>query len=142
MSELKPEPALDPTRRVKSLLLVDDEPNIRNALKRLFRQGGYNILTAEGAEEALEVLEQNDVNVVISDQRMPGLVGHGALEQGQGDASGDGAHDPERVRRHYPDHARHGQRRHLQVSYEARVSKETVFSSRSAIPAAVFRRKI
>lgn len=57
------------------LLLVDDEENVQISLKRILRREGYTILTASSAEEALEVMEQNRVNVVLSDQRMPGMSG-------------------------------------------------------------------
>jgi len=44
-------------------------------LKRLLRQDGYTILTASGAEQGLELLAIHPVDVVISDQRMPGMSG-------------------------------------------------------------------
>ncbi len=56
------------------LLIVDDEaPNIR-LLERLFRQE-YACLTASSGEEALQLLDQHDVAVLISDQRMPQMSG-------------------------------------------------------------------
>ena len=58
-----------------SLLLVDDEPNILSALKRSLRQEGYEILTANNAVEALELLANHPVMVVLSDQRMPKMLG-------------------------------------------------------------------
>jgi ActR/RegA family two-component response regulator len=58
-----------------TLLLVDDEENILSALIRMLRRDGYRILTATGADDALDVLGRNDVQVVISDQRMPGTSG-------------------------------------------------------------------
>ncbi|MGE5470407.1 MAG: EAL domain-containing protein [Bacteroidota bacterium] len=59
----------------KSLLLVDDEPNILNALKRLLRRENYKIYTASSGPEALEILALHPVQVVISDQRMPEMSG-------------------------------------------------------------------
>lgn len=66
-----------------TLLLVDDEASILNALKRLFRREGYRILTAESGQQALDMLRQADtpVSLIISDQRMPGLNGAEFLEQ-------------------------------------------------------------
>ena len=58
-----------------TLLLVDDEAFILNALKRLLRRDGYHILTAEGGRQGLEVLASNPVDVIVSDQRMPGMTG-------------------------------------------------------------------
>ena len=59
----------------RTLLLVDDEENITSALVRLLRQDGYRILRANGGEAGLELLAQNAVGVIISDQRMPGMTG-------------------------------------------------------------------
>jgi CheY-like chemotaxis protein len=58
-----------------TLLLVDDEPNVIHALKRLFRREGYRMLTAGSARDALELLAMEPVQVIISDQRMPEMSG-------------------------------------------------------------------
>ena len=62
-------------QKKRTLLLVDDEPNIVSALKRLLRRDGYQILTANSGAEGLEVLAANEVDVIVSDQRMPGMIG-------------------------------------------------------------------
>jgi diguanylate cyclase (GGDEF)-like protein len=62
-------------RHARNLLLVDDEPNVLTALRRLFRRDGYRILSAASGDEALEVLATSEVDVIISDQRMPGMTG-------------------------------------------------------------------
>ncbi|MGB1755515.1 MAG: hybrid sensor histidine kinase/response regulator, partial [Pseudomonadales bacterium] len=54
-----------------SILIVDDEVRILNALKRLLRGEAYQVATASSAEEALEVLDQQKVDLVLSDYRMP-----------------------------------------------------------------------
>lgn len=59
----------------RTLLLVDDEEHILSALKRLFRRDGYRVLTAGSGAQGLEVLAANAVDVIISDQRMPGMTG-------------------------------------------------------------------
>jgi FixJ family two-component response regulator len=59
----------------RTLLLVDDEENITSALVRLLRRDGYRILRANSGAEGLALLEQNEVGVIISDQRMPGMTG-------------------------------------------------------------------
>lgn len=59
----------------RTLLLVDDEENITSALVRLLRRDGYRILRATSGEAGLELLAQNEVGVIISDQRMPGMSG-------------------------------------------------------------------
>lgn len=59
----------------RALLLVDDEPNILNALKRLFRRDNYKIYTAESGHEGLTILKNDRIDVIISDQRMPVMTG-------------------------------------------------------------------
>ena len=59
----------------RTLLLVDDEPNILASLKRLFRREGYAVLTADSGMAGLETLASRKVDVVISDGRMPGMSG-------------------------------------------------------------------
>ena len=58
-----------------SILFVDDEDNILSAIRRLFRREGYEILTAAGGEEGLAILEEHPVSLIISDQRMPQMIG-------------------------------------------------------------------
>jgi diguanylate cyclase (GGDEF)-like protein len=59
----------------RTLLLVDDEEEVRAALERVLRHDGYNILQANSGLEGLEVLAKHGVGVIISDQRMPGMSG-------------------------------------------------------------------
>jgi len=59
----------------RTLLLVDDEPNVVSSLKRLLRRDGHTILSASSGAEGLEILGSNKVDVIISDQRMPGMTG-------------------------------------------------------------------
>ena len=65
----------------RTLLLVDDEPNVLASLKRLFRKDGHSIVTANSGAEGLEVLAAQKVDVIISDQRMPGMTGVEFLRQ-------------------------------------------------------------
>lgn len=64
-----------PSSGTQTLLIVDDEPNILNALSRLLRREGFQILTANSAQEAFEHLAKQPVQVVLSDQRMPEMSG-------------------------------------------------------------------
>ena len=64
-----------------TLLLVDDEPSILSALRRLLRPIGYRIHTAESGRAGLAILEQEAVDLVISDMRMPEMDGAKFLEQ-------------------------------------------------------------
>ncbi|GGC65131.1 HD domain-containing phosphohydrolase [Undibacterium terreum] len=62
------------------ILCVDDEPNILSSLRRLFRAKGYTVLTAPGGQEGLSLLESEEVDVIISDMRMPVMDGAVFLE--------------------------------------------------------------
>ena len=64
-----------------TLLLVDDEQAILNALTRVLRKEPYRLLTTVSAEEALEILERETVHVVASDFRMPGTSGVDLLRE-------------------------------------------------------------
>ncbi|MDO9286967.1 MAG: EAL domain-containing protein [Aquabacterium sp.] len=70
-----PDRFIAPMRGARTLLLVDDEENIVSALKRLLRRDGYQIITAHSAAEGLLRLAEHDVDVILSDQRMPGMTG-------------------------------------------------------------------
>jgi len=58
-----------------TLLLVDDEPSVLSSLKRLLRRENYDILIANSGEEALALLAEHEVGVILTDQRMPGMSG-------------------------------------------------------------------
>src|SRR5690606_32870668 len=57
----------------RTLLIVDDEENILRALTRLLRRDGYNIVSARSPAEAFAILASQEVQVILSDQRMPGM---------------------------------------------------------------------
>lgn len=67
-----PQPPDAPMRKI---LVVDDELGILAALKRVLRRDGYEILTAPSAKEGLRILGDHDVQVILSDQRMPEMSG-------------------------------------------------------------------
>lgn len=58
-----------------TLLLVDDDENILSSLRRLLRRDGYRLLTADSGQAGLDVLARETVDVIVSDQRMPGMTG-------------------------------------------------------------------
>ncbi|MES2127959.1 MAG: HD domain-containing phosphohydrolase [Pseudomonadota bacterium] len=82
-SQAPEQTAVQPT-----VLCVDDEPNILSSLRRLLRPHGYRVLLAESGAAGLAALEQEAVDLVISDMRMPGM---------------DGAQFLEKVRARWPD---------------------------------------
>ena len=59
------------TQTTMTLLLVDDEPDLRDILAEEFRDLGYGVFEAENGLVALKVLEANPIGLVISDIRMP-----------------------------------------------------------------------
>jgi len=63
-----------------SILFVDDEPRVLKTLKALFRHD-YNILTASSGQEALELLSSKKIDIVVSDQRMPTMLGSELLKK-------------------------------------------------------------
>lgn len=67
-----------------TLLFVDDEPGILSALRRLFRPHGYRIFIAEGGAAGLEVLAKEQIDLVISDMRMPEMDGATFLKEVRG----------------------------------------------------------
>lgn len=71
-------------KQKRTLLLVDDEQNIVSALKRLLRRDDYQILSAHSGAEGLEVLAAHAVDVIVSDQRMPGMIGADFLRAAKG----------------------------------------------------------
>lgn len=59
----------------KKLLVVDDEVFILNMLKEVFSKAGYTVLTAENAEQALEILKKKSIMVMFLDLNLPGMSG-------------------------------------------------------------------
>ncbi len=68
-----PSPALAPTRR-HGLLIVDDERDVLESLRHLFHRR-YRVFTADNGADALKLVDREDVHVILSDQRMPGMPG-------------------------------------------------------------------
>ena len=62
------------TLEKQPILLVDDEPDVLFSLKGLLRRD-FELYTAESGDEALEILRQHDIHVIMTDQRMPGMTG-------------------------------------------------------------------
>lgn len=71
MSEDKSRPAI---------LIVDDEENVTRSLARSLRDQ-FQVFTASSAAEALNIIAHEDIAVVLTDQRMPGLTGVELLDQ-------------------------------------------------------------
>jgi len=58
-----------------TILLVDDEPDLRTIIAEWFKREGSRVLVAEDGAEALNIIQANQVDVVVSDVRMPVMDG-------------------------------------------------------------------
>jgi signal transduction histidine kinase len=67
-------------RRRHTLLVVDDEVDVLDSLRHQFHRT-YRVLTCPSGKQAIELLEKNDVEVILTDQRMPGMSGDVLLRQ-------------------------------------------------------------
>ena len=59
----------------KKILVVDDEVDILNLFKEAFESAGYNVWTAENAEDALNILKDQSIMVMFLDLKLPGMSG-------------------------------------------------------------------
>ena len=80
-----------PTTYKPKVLLVDDEESILNSLRRLLRGQPYDVLLATSGAQALEIMAQQPIDLVMSDARMPNM---------------DGATLLALIHQHYPDTVR------------------------------------
>ena len=67
-------------KRNITILVVDDEPMMRTLVEKILARQGFSIHTAENGQHALEILEQVNPDIVISDVKMPKLDGFGLLK--------------------------------------------------------------
>ncbi len=65
----------------KNILVVDDEEAIRGVFEQAFQKAGYIVHCAESAEEALEVLKQDNIQVMFLDLNLPGMNGTDLCKQ-------------------------------------------------------------
>ena len=81
-----------------AVLLVDDEPDIIAILEMVLREEDMDVYTSRSAREALDVLRDRTVDVVVSDIRMPDLTGVELLRQAA--LAGDRLCDDDRLCQH------------------------------------------
>ena len=69
--------------RRRRILFVDDEPSVISGLRRRMHssRAEWETFGAPGGSEALDILSQNDIDVIVSDMRMPGMMGYDLLEE-------------------------------------------------------------
>jgi class 3 adenylate cyclase/FixJ family two-component response regulator len=75
---------MEQTKNLYNVLYVDDEANNLNSFRAALRRD-YNVFTALSGEEGLDILSNNDVHVVVTDQRMPTMTGVQFLQHIPGD---------------------------------------------------------
>lgn len=63
-----------------TVLVVDDEPDLRDLLAYEFEEIGFNVIQAESGRDGAAVFDSNSINVIISDIRMPGGSGLDLLD--------------------------------------------------------------
>jgi two-component system, OmpR family, response regulator len=68
-----------PEKLHKTVLVVDDDAEIRDVITRFLRRHGYETIQAAGGQSALDVIANRTVNLVILDVMMPGLDGFATL---------------------------------------------------------------
>lgn len=64
-----------------TLLIIDDEKNIREGLGANFEMEGYNVKLAENGQQGLEFISKGDIDLVITDLRIPGISGEEVLRK-------------------------------------------------------------
>lgn len=67
-------------KKMYTILCVDDEENILDSLRRALKFDNYNVLMASSGAQGLELLAKENVDLVISDQRMPNMSGYEFLK--------------------------------------------------------------
>jgi DNA-binding NtrC family response regulator len=65
----------------KPILIVDDEPIVRESIRDWLQEAGYQVATAESGEEALKMMETQDFSVLVLDVRLPGKTGITILKE-------------------------------------------------------------
>ena len=65
----------------KPILIVDDEPIVRESIRDWLKDAGYAVATAESGEEALEKVAREDFSIVVMDVRLPGKTGIKILKE-------------------------------------------------------------
>ena len=65
----------------KIILIVDDEVALRETLGRILEDDGYGVMSAANGEQALEILRDHSVDLILADMRMPGMSGLDLLKK-------------------------------------------------------------
>ena len=66
--------------RPYSILITDDDPAVRETFREIFEPVGYRTLLAESGEEAIDIVQGQDVHIVLMDMHLPKLTGLETME--------------------------------------------------------------
>ena len=61
--------------REKPILVVDDEPGIRDSISKILQKQGYTVMTAGDGEEGITILRRHEISLVLTDLKMPKVDG-------------------------------------------------------------------
>src|SRR5688500_7050757 len=67
--------------RMSRVLVIDDDPGVRESMSRMLSQAGYTVRVAETGEEGFDIARAGGFDVILSDMRMPGLSGLDVLRK-------------------------------------------------------------
>jgi two-component system NtrC family response regulator len=66
---------------MNTILIVDDEPNYLIVISELLKEEGFETITAENGQKALEIIRGTDLDLIITDMKMPGMDGFVLLKE-------------------------------------------------------------
>lgn len=69
----------------RTVLVVDDEANMQTVMRMILEDAGHTVLTAGSGEEALQYIQNPNLDVILSDMKMPGMGGDGLLTRCRAD---------------------------------------------------------
>ncbi len=70
-----------------TVLIIEDEEDIRNLVSRILGLEGYRVLAAKSGESGLQITRGNEISLLILDLKLPGMDGWAVIKEMRGDAS-------------------------------------------------------
>ena len=75
-----------------NILVVDDEAVVREGVRRILEGDRYSVESCASGRAALDLLQEKDFDMVITDLKMPGMSGLEVLKDDKNPAAGDSGH--------------------------------------------------